>query len=89
VLSELGSAGDPAPSFDETVMLYSQNGVLDYATRLDTTMQFTPVGAVPGTHGSDPGATEGDAHLSKDACHLYFGRATTAADWDLFEATVL
>jgi hypothetical protein len=91
VLTELGSpASDPAPSYDETVLLYStqaDNGSIHYATRPTASGAFTPVGLVP-TINTVTG-NEADPHLSKDACHVYFARFSATTDWDLYVAPVL
>ncbi len=90
-LTELGTyVGDPAPSYDETVMLFTTQtdaGAIEYATRAAVTDPFTIVGLVPTINTPD---TEGDAHLTRDACHVYFARYISAVtDWDLYVAPVL
>jgi len=90
VLTELGSpASDPAPSYDETVLLYSKQtdgGSIQYATRATASGPFTPVGPVPTINTA---GNEADPHLSKDACHVYFARFSPTTDWDLYVAPVL
>ena len=90
-LDELGVlVGDPAPSFDETVLLYTtaeDGGAIAYATRTATATadHFVPAGKVPGINTA---GNEADAHLSKDGCRVYFARYSGSTDWDLFVATV-
>lgn len=76
---------DPTLNGNKSILLYSTaNAVINYAILDPGTKKYVDKGAVPGLHVS----TEGDPHLSRDACHVYFGRAG-ATDFDFYFSAVL
>ena len=97
VISELDNdfgEGDPALTYDETVMVYTStqtgsigNTDLWYATRASTSDPFGTPELVPDVNTP---ANDGDAHISPDGCRLYFAtdRDGVAGDYDLYVATM-
>lgn len=76
---------DPTLNRDKTILLYSTaTSVINYAILDPGTKKYVDKGPVPNLHVS----TEGDPHLSPDACHVYFGRAG-ATDFDFYFSQVL
>lgn len=97
-LTELVDAGgtgtaDPAISADQKLIIVTSGRTgapgfanLWYATRTDTSSPFGALQLVPDVNSTH---YDGDAHLSRDGCRLYFDSTRNnpgVGDWDLFVA---
>jgi hypothetical protein len=80
---------DPTLSPDELVLVFSSNrtgnGDLYYATRASGSDDFGAPVALPSSINTT--GSEGDPHLTKDGCHLYFAARPIGGDYDLFVTT--
>jgi hypothetical protein len=90
-LPQLDSAAgdaDPSPTPDERVLAFasnrSGNGDMYYATRAMSNIGFSAAALIPDVNTT---GAEGDPHLSADGCRLYFARAVTGYQYDLYVAT--
>ncbi len=91
-LNTSGSNFDPTLFANDRVIVFAsdRNTALSgdniwYATRQNTTQAFSTPRLVPGVNSD---MDDGDPHVSKDGCRIYFARKVgSGVDWELFSAS--